>query len=120
VKVLDITVAALIGLSSVAAMAAWNPNQLLAEGNLYSEQASMTEYLATVTSRLGVPWLQTASPDDVCAALVPFSNSSIQVSAQGRNFLCSTLPPPSVPQASITLQLAKGNLTLQAWRPGKQ
>jgi hypothetical protein len=119
-KVLDLSVAALIGLASVASMAAWNPNQLLAQGQNYSDQASMKEYLASVTSRLGLPWLHTSTPDDVCSALVPFANSSIEVSAEWRNFRCSTGPPPGAQAATITLQFPEGNLTLTAWRPEKQ
>ncbi|MDG6900887.1 MAG: hypothetical protein JRM80_02885 [Nitrososphaerota archaeon] len=118
-KALDLSVAALIGFSSIASMAAWNPNQLSAEGRLYTEQASLQDYLLTAVGDLGLPWLQRASPGAICAALVPFSNSSLQVSARGRYFVCTTGPPPGVPMASVTIQLAGGNLTLQAWQLGK-
>jgi len=119
-KVLDLSVAAMIGLASVASMAVWNPSQFLAQGRLYSEQASMKEYLSSVVSILGVAWLHTASPDRLCAALLLFSNSTVRVTARGGIVSCSTGPPPGAPTATVTLQFPEGNLTLQAWPPEGQ
>jgi hypothetical protein len=119
-KFLDLAVAALIGFGSVAAMGVWNPEQLSAQGTLYSKQASMQEYLETIPSRLGLPWLQQASPDAICSALLPFSNLTIQVSASGRDFVCTVGPPANVPSASIVLMFPRGNLSLSAWQPERQ
>jgi len=119
-RVLDLSVATLIGLASVSSMAAWNPGQLLAQGQVYSDQASLRQYLSALTSKLGLPWLHTSTPNDVCNGLVPYSNSSVQISAYWRNYRCSTGPPQGVQAATLVLQFPEGNLTLEAWRPGKQ
>lgn len=115
-RVLDLSVAALIGITSVATMAVCNPAPLEAQGRSYVEEASMREYLLSVVSNLTLPWLHSAGPGAVCESLADFSNSSIQVSAEGRGFLCSTGPPPGVPAVSIVLQFSEGNMTLRAWR----
>ena len=119
-KVLDLSVATIIGLASVASMVAWDPSQLLAQGRLYSEQASMKEYLSSMVSTMGIAWLHTASPEELCVALARFSNSSLQVGARGRSFSCSAGPPPGVPSATLTLHFPEGNLTLQAWPTERQ
>lgn len=115
-RLMDICVAVMIGLSSVAAMLALNPNQLSEQGSVYREQASLSDYLLFVASTTGLPWLHLASPDSVCSAMLSFSNSTVQVSAEGRNFLCSTRPTADVPISSLILVFPEGNLTLLAWR----
>jgi len=119
-RVVDLSVAALIGFASVGAIAVWNPVQLSVQAQAYSEQASLTDYLMHVVSGLGLPWLQQASPNAICSSLLSYSNSSLQVSAEGRDFVCSTGPPAGVQSASIVLQFPRGNLSLLAWRQGKQ
>jgi hypothetical protein len=119
-KILDLSVATMIGLASLGSMVAWNPNQLSAQGQLYSDQSSLKEYLASVTSRLGLPWLHTSSREEVCSALDSFSNSSIEVSAEWRGYRCSTGPPTDAASAYIILEFPEGNVTLTAWRPGRQ
>ena len=119
-RVVDVSVAAVIGLATIASMAVWNPSQLEVQGQAYSNQASMEEYLSAVVSSLGVPWLHRATPSDVCDALSPFSNATIEVSASWREYRCSIGPPPGTLTAVDTLRFPEGNLTLIAWRPGRQ
>jgi hypothetical protein len=111
----DLSVATLIGLSSMTAMMVWNPNQFAAQGRLYSEQASMQDRLTSVLSSLGVAWLHSATPSAICAALLAMSNATVELSAAGRGYICSTGPPSETPNASLTLEFAEGDLTLRAW-----
>ena len=119
-RLLDLSVATLIGLSSVTALAAWNPNQLVMERRYFSEQASLRDFLATVISTVGMPWFHRSSPDAICAVLLSLSNSTVQLSAEGRNYLCLIGPPDGVPKSSLTLVFPEGNLTLLAWQLARQ
>lgn len=118
-RLIDVCVASLIGLSSVAVLAAWSPYQLREQGRLYAEQASLHDLLVSLVSTLGVPWLHGASPDALCAALLSYSNSTLLLSAEGRGFLCSTPPQGDLPHSSLTLVFPEGNVTLLAWQLAK-
>ncbi len=115
-RIVDVSVGALIGLSSMALLAAWNPYPLANQAHFYVAQASLRDYLTQIVSTQGVAWFQRASPDAVCEALSSYSNSSVRVSAAGKDFLCFTGPPQGIPAATLTLELPTGTLTLEAWQ----
>jgi hypothetical protein len=115
-RLLDVSVAALIGFSSIAVLVALNPTQLSEQGRVYLEQASLRDYLLSIVSARGVPWLHRASPDSICAAMLSFSNATLQVSAEGRNYICTTRPQTVVAIGILTLNFPDGDLTLLAWR----
>lgn len=112
--------AAVIGLSSVAVLIGWSPYSLVADSQLYSRQASLRDYLTAIVSARGVDWVQRSSFTALCSALSEYSNSTVRVSAEEGTLGCLPGPPEGAPLASLTIELAAGEVTLEAWQVGEQ
>jgi hypothetical protein len=115
-RYIDVSVAAIIGLASVASLAVWSPYSFEDGIVLYTRQASLQDYLTGVVAALGVPWFQRTSPSSICGALSSYSNSTIEVTAVVNGLACA--PPPSLgaPSANLTIDVGSERVTLQAWQ----
>ncbi len=111
---LDIALAAMIGVSAISGIVAWNPrvadagsHRLMLENRLRDRLVSYLEYR-------GLPWIQESSPVAICADLESLSNS-IALSATIDSFSCGPSPPKGATIMTLTLQLDVRDVTLQAW-----
>jgi len=117
-RFLDLAVAAVIGLGTVALLSAWGPS--------YSDHAALQLRQATldrdrllgVANRLGVVWMQDASLRDLCSSLAALSNSSLTISAAVNGVRCRASPGVSSISANLTFVFTSRVVVLQAWSPG--
>lgn len=118
-RVLDVSVAAVIGLSSVAVLIGWSPYSLVANSQLYSREASLGDYLTTIVSTRGVAWFQRSNFTALCSTVSGYSNSTVKVSAEEGDLQCNPGPPSGAAFAALTIELAIGDVTLEAWQVGE-
>lgn len=114
-RVLDVAVAAIIGVSAIAFMLYWNPAGFTSATNQHLEEASLRGVLLTAVSSKGIPWLGIASPEQVCVGLSAFSNSSVTVSAVIDGIPCGPGPASGSVCANLTVPLESRVVVLRAW-----
>ncbi|HYA55554.1 MAG TPA: hypothetical protein VED22_02030 [Nitrososphaerales archaeon] len=114
-RYLDLAVAALIGTSAIAGLAAFSPRQAdVASGGLAMESQLRDELLA-ILQRDGVAWLIRSSPQVVCVMLRGQSNSSVTFSGVIGPYRCGPSPPSSSSAASLAFYLMPYQVVLEAW-----
>lgn len=117
-RFLDIAVAAVLGLSSVALLAAWAPFGSDLAASQLREQASARDRLEGLLTDPGLVWLQQAPPGEMCSELASLSNSTVVFTATVGTLRCGGAPPAGAPSANITLDFPAEEVTLVDWLPG--
>ncbi|MDV3277421.1 MAG: hypothetical protein LYZ69_03010 [Nitrososphaerales archaeon] len=115
-RFVDVSVAAIIGMTALASLVAWNPYSFEEGSRLYLREASLQDYMTTIVAAEGVPWFQHASFSSICNRLSQYSNSTVEVSAVVDGLACSTPPPRGAPSANLTIDVGSARVLLQAWQ----
>lgn len=114
-RYLDLAVAALIGTSAIAGIAAFSPRQGdVASGGL-AMKSELRDGLLTILQREGVTWLIQSSPNAACAYLESLSNSSVTFSGMIGPHRCGPSPPGGSPVATLGFYLTPNQVVLEAW-----
>ncbi len=114
-RFLDLALAAVIGLSSLALMASWGPAGNNAGAARLREEDSLRTDLESLLVTPGAVWLQQATLQEICAKVGSLSNQSVVYSASVDSSQCPLAAPETGPVASISLMLPTRNVTLEAW-----
>ncbi|HME19206.1 MAG TPA: hypothetical protein VKF15_05705 [Nitrososphaerales archaeon] len=114
-RVLDLAAAALVGVISVSLIASMDPVPFDAASRGYAEEIALRGLLLRIVEEQGIPWLRSASAQQVCAAVGLYSNSSVTVSAAIAGAACRPPPREGTPFSSLTLPFAPSKVTLESW-----
>ncbi len=114
-RVLDVAVAAMIGVSSLSLLAYSTPYpyQVSSAGSL--EQAALRDRLLYVAGKLGIPYMEGSTFGQLCAALSAYSNSTVMISAAEGNLQCADRPAVGYSTAVIEVPIGSAPLELWAW-----
>lgn len=119
-RFIDVSVAAIIGLTTVASLVAWNPYSFEEGSRLYMREASLQDRLTAIVAKEGVPWIQQASFSSICSTISHYSNSTVEVSAIVNGKACSPPPAYGAPSANLTVEAGSERVTLVAWQTAGQ
>ena len=113
-------VAGLIGVSSIASFMVWNPQAQSQAAEDLLDRARLRHVLADYVSAEGLPWLQRASPQEICSRLLTYSNATLSLSAVVDSVPCEVLPAAGQREVNMTLDLGSRMVVLLAWSSGEQ
>ena len=114
-RYLDLAVAALIGTSAIAGVAAFSPRQADVASSSLAIESHLRDELLTILQREGVTWLIISSPQVVCAHLHELSNSSVTFSGVIGKYGCGASPARGSPVATLAFNLIPCHVVLYAW-----
>jgi hypothetical protein len=114
-RYLDLAVAALIGTSAIAGVAAFSPRQADVASGVLAIKSELRDELLAVLQREGVTWLIRSSPQLVCAHLQDLSNSSVTLSGLIGPYSCGPSPPIGSTVATLVFYLMPYQVVLEAW-----
>lgn len=117
-RYLDLAMAALIGISAVTGVIAWDPRGGDATSRQARTQILLRDGLLDLLRQRGVLWLTRAPPGVVCAFLIGESNSSYGLYASWGSTSCGILPPPESVVASVEVDVGPSEVTLSGWSLG--
>ena len=114
-RFLDLAIAALIGTSAIAGIAAFSPKQADVASSSLATESQLRDELLTILQREGVTWLIQSSPQEICGRLRELSNSSVTFSGAIGPYACSPSPPSGSPVATLVFYLIPYRFVLEAW-----
>jgi hypothetical protein len=114
-RFLDLASAALVGVISISLIASMDPLPFDLASKGYAEETALRGLLLRIVNDRGIPWLRSASAQQICVAVGMYSNSSVTVSATVAGSGCRALPPAGAPFSSLTLPFSSGRVTLESW-----
>lgn len=115
-RFIDVSVAAIIGLTTVASLVAWNPYSFEEGSRVFARDASLQDLLTAIVAREGVPWIQRTSYSSICNGISQYSNSSVEVSAVVNGVACYPPTAYGEPSANLTVEAGSSRVTLLAWQ----
>jgi hypothetical protein len=117
-RFLDIAVAVMVGIASMAGLAAWSPRGGDALSYQSAVQVRLRDELVHFLDSRGLPWILQARAVDVCTALATdiAPPDGAQVNLGGAS--CGSQPPAGAVVAELTLNLLPMAVVLEAWSPG--
>lgn len=114
-RFLDLASAALVGVISVSLVAYMDPVPFSGASRRYAEEAALTGLLLRAVASEGLPWIRTASSQEICSAFRGFSNATVTVSAAVAGTSCGGPPPAGAVSSTLTLPFASRKVTIVAW-----
>ncbi|MDA4121015.1 MAG: hypothetical protein OK404_01245 [Thaumarchaeota archaeon] len=118
-RFLDVAIAGMIGLSSIAVIVTWSPAMSDFASQRFVAQARLRDGIVNILDREGLVWLQQSSLQGICGKLSAISNSTVTFSASIDSVPCSVPPSKSGVQASLTFTLGAKVVVLEAWFTGE-
>ena len=119
-RFLDLAAAALVGVISISLMAYMDPLPYGMASRRYAEEAALRALLLKVAYAEGLPWLRSASAQQICSAVSAYSNATVTVSAVVAGSSCLIPPPTGSVSATLNLPFAPGGVTIEAWESAGQ
>jgi len=114
-RFVDLAIAALIGISSIAGLVAFSPRQGDDASNSLAVETQLRDELVSVLQQKGIVWFMQSSPTASCEYLRGLSNSSVSFSGAIGPYSCGPPPPPGVPLAELNVTLTPYQVSLEAW-----
>jgi hypothetical protein len=119
VKFIDIAVAGMIGISSIASLLVWTPSTYDIAAQRAAEQVRLRDGLMNVVDSYGLYWLQESPPRGICTALGMMSNSAVTFSATVDGVPCSVPRGPLGVEANLTVRIGARLVDLESWYTGR-
>lgn len=114
-RYVDLSLAALIGVSAVTGVIALAPGGGDAASLQIARQMQLRDDLLRLLQQRGTAWLLSTPPAVVCSQLASLSNSSFRMGATLGGVSCGVPPRGGSAEANITLMLGNSEVTLVAW-----
>ena len=99
----------------MTAVASLSPAPFQVATQDFGREASLTDFLANLTTGGGLVWLQQAGLPAICSRLSVLSNSTLTLSAAEGSVSCVDGPPGGYLQASLAVPFRSGQVVLWAW-----
>jgi len=114
-RYVDLAVAAIIGTSAIAGIAAWDPRSGDAGSRQERVQMQLRSSLLDVLQEQGILWLIHSPPGAVCSYLADKSNSTFGMAATLGSVSCGVPPRSGSVVASLEMRLVGSEVSLVAW-----
>ena len=116
---MDIAVAGLIGVSSIASLIVWNPQAYGPISKRHADDTQLRDLLTGYLETDGLVWLQGAAPHELCERLLSLSNATLSLSATINSVPCGRQPPTRSMVANLTVEFDSEVVVLEAWYTAK-
>lgn len=113
-RFIDLTIAGLIAVSSIAMLLAWNPQAPDAEATLNIDEAHLRDLLTALIQKQGLVNLVQDSPGTLCGLLSSLSNSTVTYTAFDHGVSCGSAPPGAA-YAELNATVGQKEVTLEIW-----
>jgi hypothetical protein len=113
-RYLDLALAALIGISTVAAISWYSTGPADATSSELALRVRLRDSLLSLLQEKGVRWFLVTPPDEICSSLAAISNSSETFSATVGTLSCRIPPKDSVDE-TMSLPFLPQVVTLECW-----
>lgn len=117
-RYLDIAVAALIGASAIAGLAAWGPGGPDSYAHQKAVQSALWGDLQEFVQKQGTAWVVESTPAQFCAALAEASSRSFTLTGALGGHSCGAPPAGSV-AVGLSFTLGGREAVLEAWSYGE-
>lgn len=114
-RFVDLAVAGVIAISSVALLMVWNPQTADMAYRRGADEAHLRDLLVKVIREEGLVQLSRQSPHEICSFLTTMSNATLVLSAVVDGVPCGNTPPPGAVSAELPVILGSRTVVLEAW-----
>jgi hypothetical protein len=118
-RVFDLAMAGMIGVSSIAVLLAWNPQTTDRASRELVEQAHLRDELTHRVEAAGIPALLDGGSLAFCTTVAGWSNSTVAFSGSFDSIPCGGSPPPSSSSAELSIVVGATTLVMSAWYIGR-
>ncbi len=118
-RALDLALAGVIGVASLAALAAWSPQAADDSSVRAAVRGALYDSAAQAIAESGFQRLASAQTSALCAYVSSQSNQTIGISARVGPDQCEPAPPPGVDVARILFDCGNRSVTMEAWWKGR-
>ena len=118
-RILDIGVATGYALLCLTLVSTMNPYLAATQAVRTNSEARASEAVVAYVGSVGLVYLATASPADVCASLAEHSNSTLAFGGMVDGHACSEPPAGAKGSYSLALSLAGRQLVIEGWIEGQ-
>ena len=113
-RYLDLAIAAIIGVSALAALATWSPSSTNTAADSQMSELHLRDALLAYVQRQGAAWLLSTKTSGVCDSITSLSNSTFTFSAIINSVPCSPSPHEGA-VANLTLPFDGRTMVFEAW-----
>ena len=117
-RVLDIGVSAGYALLCVSLIALMNPYSFEAARAGTSSDARASMAIASYVGDVGLAFLATAPPSDVCSSMLASSNSTVVLGGIVDGQVCGVAPSHPLGSSSFEISAADSTVEVEAWIAG--
>jgi len=114
-RFVDLGLAGLIALSTVATLVIWNPQAADQASQRSADEAHLRDLLVDIVDRVGLVTITQDSPASLCGLLHSLSNSSVSYSGSTGGVTCIGSPGPGQTWASLTVTAGPNTVILESW-----
>lgn len=118
-RILDIGLAAAYGIlcvALVASMAPYGSEQGTAQA---AQDAEASSAIFSYVNSVGLPFLASAVPSEICSSMGAWSNSSVTMGGSVGGFVCSKAPSAFLGSSSLDLMLSGRDVEIESWTEGQ-
>ena len=114
-RYLDLTMAALIGVSAITGVISWDPKAGDTTARQTRAQVQLRDGLVELLQRHGMLWFAQSPPAVVCAYFAESSNSSYGLYATLGSVSCGSPPAPGSVVTSLAVDFGSFEANISAW-----
>ena len=114
-RFVDLSIAGMIAVSSVALLVVWNPQAPDIAARRNADEARLRDHLLVFVQKEGLVTLLQDPPAALCTMLNSESNSTVTYAASDEGTLCGGTPSSGAAKAELTIAVGQKVVVLEDW-----